>query len=164
MQKNVSRALSRRSLSHTHRLKPTTLLVTRAACGIAGSTRTFASSSSPNALSAKEYVSFGQAHVAKGLSRLVEDVIQSGQGSWVTMTSGKRLLDFTCGIGVTNLGELEIFINFIIRVIYGDINRPLSSRRLKSGCRTNYESRPCRSSYPCLLKLWFESLLSSLTV
>ena len=110
MQKNVSRALSRRNLSHTQRLKPTTLLVTRAACGIASGTRTFASSSSPKALSANEYVSFGQAHVAKGVSRLVEDVIQSGQGSWVTMTSGKRLLDFTCGIGVTGLGELEVLL------------------------------------------------------
>lgn len=107
MQKNVSCALSRRSLSQTPRLKPTTFLVTRANCVIAG-TRTFAYSSSSKALSAKEYVSFGQTHVAKGVSRLVEDVIQSGEGSWVTMTSGRRLLDFTCGIGVTNLGELAV--------------------------------------------------------
>jgi len=27
-----------------------------------------------------------------------------GEGSWVTMHSGRRLLDFTSGIGVTNLG------------------------------------------------------------
>jgi len=28
-----------------------------------------------------------------------------GEGSWVTMHSGRKLLDFTCGIGVTNLGH-----------------------------------------------------------
>jgi 4-aminobutyrate aminotransferase len=52
-----------------------------------------------------ELVSFGQKHVAKGLNRLVDDVIQSGEGSYVTMASGRRLLDFTTGIGVTNLGQ-----------------------------------------------------------
>ncbi|KAG8826226.1 hypothetical protein FRC19_009459 [Serendipita sp. 401] len=57
------------------------------------------------ASSSSELVSFGQKHVAKGLNRLVDDVIQSGQGSYVTMASGKKLLDFTTGIGVTNLGH-----------------------------------------------------------
>ena len=47
---------------------------------------------------------FGRRHVAKGLNRLTEDIIQKGEGSWVTMHSGRKLLDFTCGIGVTNLG------------------------------------------------------------
>ncbi|KAH9957355.1 acetylornithine aminotransferase [Russula dissimulans] len=48
---------------------------------------------------------FAQRHVSKGLNRLTEDVIESGDGSWVTMQSGRRLLDFSCGIGVTNLGH-----------------------------------------------------------
>lgn len=52
-----------------------------------------------------DLVAFGQKHVAKGLSHLLEDVIQSGNGSYVTMSSGRQLLDFTCGIGVTNLGH-----------------------------------------------------------
>lgn len=51
-----------------------------------------------------ELVAFGQKHVAKGLNHLMEEVIQSGEGSYVTMSSGRRLLDFTSGIGVTNLG------------------------------------------------------------
>ncbi|KAH9987011.1 pyridoxal phosphate-dependent transferase [Russula compacta] len=48
---------------------------------------------------------FAQRHVSKGLNRLTEDVIERGEGSWVTMRSGRRMLDFTCGIGVTNLGH-----------------------------------------------------------
>ena len=50
---------------------------------------------------------FAQRHVSKGLSHLTEDVIVQGEGSWVTMHSGRKLLDFTCGIGVTNLGASE---------------------------------------------------------
>ena len=45
-----------------------------------------------------------QRHVTKGLSHLTEDVFAKGEGSWVTMHSGRKLLDFTSGIGVTNLG------------------------------------------------------------
>ncbi|KAI0266995.1 acetylornithine aminotransferase [Gloeopeniophorella convolvens] len=50
-------------------------------------------------------VDFAQRHVTKGLNRITEDVFAKGEGSWVTMQSGRRLLDFTCGIGVTNLGH-----------------------------------------------------------
>ncbi|PVG00397.1 putative 4-aminobutyrate aminotransferase [Serendipita vermifera] len=60
---------------------------------------------SPHPRGFSELVSFGQKHVAKGLNRLVDDVIESGQGSYVTMASGRKLLDFTTGIGVTNLGH-----------------------------------------------------------
>jgi len=48
---------------------------------------------------------FAQRHVTKGLNHLTEDVIVEGEGSWVTMHNGRRVLDFTCGIGVTNLGH-----------------------------------------------------------
>ncbi|KAI0067160.1 acetylornithine aminotransferase [Artomyces pyxidatus] len=54
---------------------------------------------------ATELTRFGQRYVNKGLSRLVEDVFDKGEGSWLTMKSGRRVLDFTCGIGVTNLGH-----------------------------------------------------------
>ncbi|KAF8273501.1 hypothetical protein EI94DRAFT_1239608 [Lactarius quietus] len=50
---------------------------------------------------------FAQRHVTKGLNHLTEDVIVEGEGSWVTMHSRQKLLDFTCGIGVTNLGASE---------------------------------------------------------
>jgi 4-aminobutyrate aminotransferase len=49
-------------------------------------------------------VEFGQRHVSKGVSRLSEDIITKAEGSWVTFRSGRVALDFTCGIGVTNLG------------------------------------------------------------
>ncbi|KAK0120293.1 hypothetical protein ONS95_011699 [Cadophora gregata] len=48
---------------------------------------------------------FGTLHIAKGIGRLTPEVLLSGSGSHVTTTSGRRLLDFTSGIGVTNLGH-----------------------------------------------------------
>ncbi|PVH74115.1 4-aminobutyrate aminotransferase [Cadophora sp. DSE1049] len=48
---------------------------------------------------------FGTQHVAKGIGRLTPEVLISGSGSHVTSTSGRRMLDFTSGIGVTNLGH-----------------------------------------------------------
>ncbi|KAI0075125.1 hypothetical protein K474DRAFT_1664617 [Panus rudis PR-1116 ss-1] len=50
-------------------------------------------------------VEVGQKHVTKGLGRLVEAVMTKGEGSYVTLGDGRTLLDFTCGIGVTNLGH-----------------------------------------------------------
>ena len=48
---------------------------------------------------------FGTKHVAKGIGRLTPEVLASGSGSHVTTTTGRRMLDFTSGIGVTNLGH-----------------------------------------------------------
>ncbi|KAJ3997323.1 acetylornithine aminotransferase [Lentinula boryana] len=48
---------------------------------------------------------FGKHHVTKGLARISEGVMARGQGSYVEYLDGKKLLDFTCGIGVTNLGH-----------------------------------------------------------
>ncbi|KAI0339781.1 hypothetical protein BDW22DRAFT_1335400, partial [Trametopsis cervina] len=50
-------------------------------------------------------VAFGQKHVTKGLARQVEGVMVKGEGSYVTYGDGRRFLDFTTGIGVTNLGH-----------------------------------------------------------
>jgi 4-aminobutyrate aminotransferase len=46
----------------------------------------------------------GQRHVTKGLGRLVDGIVKKGTGSYLHMEDGRRLLDFTCGIGVTSLG------------------------------------------------------------
>ena len=51
-------------------------------------------------------VELGQKHVTKGLGRQIEGVMTKGEGSYVTFGDGKRMLDFTTGIGVTNLGML----------------------------------------------------------
>ncbi|KAK2467236.1 hypothetical protein APHAL10511_000785 [Amanita phalloides] len=48
---------------------------------------------------------FGTKHITKGLSRLSEGIMVKGSGSYVTYEDGRTLLDFTCGIGVTNLGH-----------------------------------------------------------
>lgn len=51
----------------------------------------------PNAL-------FGAEHTARGVQRLLNAVIVKGEGSYVTLDDGRRMLDFTTGIGVTGLG------------------------------------------------------------
>ena len=43
-------------------------------------------------------------HVTKGLGRSTEGVIKKASGSRVQFYDGREMLDFTCGIGVTNLG------------------------------------------------------------
>ena len=48
---------------------------------------------------------FGSKHIAKGVGRLTNHVLVKGEGSWLTTDDGTKLLDLTCGIGVTNLGE-----------------------------------------------------------
>ena len=61
---------------------------------------------STSAQSHASLVEFGQKHVTKGLGRVVDAVLAKGEGSYVTLGDGRKMLDFTCGIGVTNLGEL----------------------------------------------------------
>lgn len=48
----------------------------------------------------------GAKHVTKGLGRVTGNAVMvRGQGSWVEFEDGRRLLDFTAGIAVTNLGH-----------------------------------------------------------
>lgn len=51
-------------------------------------------------------VEFGKQYVTKGINRLLADnLIVKGEGSYVDLEDGRKMLDFTCGIGVTNLGK-----------------------------------------------------------
>ena len=54
---------------------------------------------------AAQWADFGREHVSHGVGRLRDHVIVKGQGLELTTAEGKRLLDFTAGIGVTNLGQ-----------------------------------------------------------
>ncbi|KAJ7582529.1 acetylornithine aminotransferase [Mycena floridula] len=44
---------------------------------------------------------FGEKHVTHGLGRITDGVVTKGSGSYVHFQDGRRMLDFTCGIGVT---------------------------------------------------------------
>jgi len=48
---------------------------------------------------------FGLQHVTRGLGRCTTGIMTKGDGSYVEYADGRRMLDFTCGIGVTNLGH-----------------------------------------------------------
>lgn len=57
----------------------------------------------------KSLEDLGRKHVTKGLGRLTEGIMSKGQGSYMHFEDGRKLLDFTCGIGVTGLGD---YMNF----------------------------------------------------
>ena len=70
---------------------------------------------------------FGTKHVAKGIGRLATEVMESGSGSYVTMVGGRKYLDFTCGIGVTNLGHCHPAVtkaaqSQVGKLVHGQIN------------------------------------------
>ncbi|KAM0798527.1 4-aminobutyrate aminotransferase [Usnea florida] len=78
-------------------------------------------------MTASALVQFGTRHVAKGIGRLANEVIESGSGSYVTMVGGRRMLDFTCGIGVANLGHCHPSVtkaaqSQIGKLVHGQIN------------------------------------------
>ena len=52
-----------------------------------------------------QWAEFGKQHVTHGLGRLKEEVMVKGEGVWLYNAEGKKYLDFTAGIGVTNLGQ-----------------------------------------------------------
>ncbi|WWC86148.1 uncharacterized protein L201_001021 [Kwoniella dendrophila CBS 6074] len=55
--------------------------------------------------SAAQWAEFGRDHVCHGLGRLRDHVVVKGDGLDLYTADGKKLLDFTAGIGVTNLGH-----------------------------------------------------------
>ena len=59
------------------------------------------------AASVSNLVRYGERHVTAGITRIANSVIAKGQGSYLHMEDGRKLLDFTSGIGVTGLGEIS---------------------------------------------------------
>ncbi|CAG8469779.1 23291_t:CDS:2 [Cetraspora pellucida] len=55
--------------------------------------------------SAEKLVEFGRQHIARGISRSTNLVIQQAKGSYIYDVQGKKFLDFSSGIGVTSLGH-----------------------------------------------------------
>ncbi|PBL04398.1 acetylornithine aminotransferase [Armillaria gallica] len=56
-------------------------------------------------LSTESLQAFGEKHVTRGLGRITEGIVAQGRGSYVDFQDGRHMLDFTTGIGVTNLGH-----------------------------------------------------------
>ena len=70
---------------------------------------------------------FGVKHVARGIGRLTTEVLETGSGSYVTSVSGRRFLDFTSGIGVTNLGHCHPAVTKaaqaqVGKLVHGQVN------------------------------------------
>ena len=78
-------------------------------------------------MAASALAQFGTKHVARGIGRLASEVIESGSGSYVTMLGGRRYLDFTCGIGVANLGHCHPAVTKaaqlqVGKLVHGQVN------------------------------------------
>ncbi|KAJ7602543.1 pyridoxal phosphate-dependent transferase [Mycena rosella] len=58
----------------------------------------------PNATAAADLLAYAP-NVTHGLGRITEGIMARGSGSYVTYADGRKMLDFTCGIGVTSLGH-----------------------------------------------------------
>jgi len=54
---------------------------------------------------AEQWSDFGRSHISHGLGRIRDLVVVKGQGLDVYTADGQKFLDFTAGIGVTNLGQ-----------------------------------------------------------
>ena len=55
--------------------------------------------------SLQDLYEFGAPRVTAGLGQITTGLMTKGDGSYVEYSDGRRYLDFTCGIGVTNLGH-----------------------------------------------------------
>lgn len=78
-------------------------------------------------MAVSQLAQFGVKHVAKGVGRLTTHVFESGAGSYVTTTEGRKLLDFTCGIAVTNLGHCHPAVTKAVqeqagKLVHGQVN------------------------------------------
>lgn len=78
-------------------------------------------------MAAAKLTQFGTQHVAKGIGRMSTEVIESGAGSYVKMVSGRRFLDFTCGIAVANLGHCHPAVTAAVqkqagKLVHGQAN------------------------------------------
>jgi 4-aminobutyrate aminotransferase len=58
-----------------------------------------------SAAQAAQLVDFGEHHVTHGLSRMTKGLMSKGEGSYLHFADGRKMLDFTTGIGVTVLGS-----------------------------------------------------------
>lgn len=78
-------------------------------------------------MSVSKLAEFGVKHVARGVGRLSTEVLESGAGSYVTTVGGRKMLDFTSGIGVTNLGHCHPAVTKaaqaqVGKLVHGQVN------------------------------------------
>ena len=68
-----------------------------------------------------------KSNIARGVGRLTDLIFTSGGGSYVRTSCGKSLLDFTCGIGVVNVGHshpriIEAAKEQLDKIVHSQVN------------------------------------------
>ena len=109
------------------------------------------------ATSSDNLVRFGQRHVTAGLGRLTEAVMSKGEGSYLSFEDGRRILDFSSGIGVTNLGKRVVFALFRrarpTPLSHQGHCHPKVSKAAADQCTSLVHGQvtPCLTASPCIL-------------
>jgi 4-aminobutyrate aminotransferase len=67
-------------------------------------------------------------NIARGIGRMSDIVMIKGKGSWVWTADNRKLLDFTSGIAVTNLGHchprvVEAAQKQVATLVHGQVNK-----------------------------------------
>jgi len=87
-------------------------------------------------------------HLSPVWTHLTNEVIDRGEGAYVYTASGRRLLDLTCGIAVTNTGHCH---PKVVKAI-----QEQAARLIHAQINIYYTSRPCAWSRRC--GAWFRPL------
>lgn len=109
------------------------------------------------ATSSDNLIAFGQRHVTAGIGRLTEAVMSKGEGSYLSFEDGRRILDFSSGIGVTNLGKWVVFALFRNAWPTSSLHRghchPKISKAAADQCTSLVHGQviPCLTTFPCNL-------------
>ena len=111
------------------------LMAPRAGAAPPGGNRWSSSSSSPPPPPPLD-ATFGKQHIARGIGRFTDLVFKEGKGSYITMTDGRRLLDWTTGIGVTNLGHCHPKVTKaaqaqVATLVHGQVNLAFHEKYLE---------------------------------
>lgn len=77
---------------------------------------------------------FGKQHIARGIGRSTELVIERAQGAYVWTVDGKKYLDLTTGIGVTSTGKRVLSCSMNGSVITDDGDHRSLSPQGCQGC------------------------------
>jgi 4-aminobutyrate aminotransferase len=70
--------------------------------------------------SVSKLTQFGKKHIARGIGRSTELVIDKAKGTYVYAVDGKKYLDLTTGIGVTNTGKFRIYRKNMTQNVFKD--------------------------------------------
>lgn len=117
----------------------------------------------------------GKQHLARGVGRMSEMVMKKGKGSWIWTTDDRKLLDFTSGIAVTNLGHCHPVVTEAVQkqvatLVHAQVNIGYHEPMLKltdrlvtlmpKGLDSLFFATRCASYHSCFFILSTDAIVS----